>query len=180
MKRILLISALLLTSVSIFAAKPLKVTKGSLSVFKEDASALWTIDLSEAQAVKNGIFAKENLGDFQTVCGEDYPEYVSIMNEAFYDAFNIYCPAMELVKEGDAPYRVILKLDKFERTQGSGPLGSYYISLYGMLSVVDTATGDVALEVKINGVKGDEDFAEGPRIPTAMTHLCRDLFKLKK
>lgn len=180
MKRILLVSALLLASVALFAARPLKVTKGSLDVFKQDVSASWTIDLSQAEFVNNGIFSKEKLGDFKTWCGEEYEERVRLMNEAFFDAFNIYCPVMELVKEGDAPYKVILKIDQFERTQGNGPIGCCYIGLYGTLCVVDAATGGLALEVKINCVKGDEDYEETLRFPTATSNLCRDLFKLKK
>ena len=46
MKRILLASALLLASVSLFAAKPLKVTAGSLDVLKDNVTATATIDLS--------------------------------------------------------------------------------------------------------------------------------------
>ena len=180
MKRILLVSALLLASVSIFAAKPLKVTKGNLGVFKEDVTAIWNIDLSEAQFVNNGIFSKEKLGDFRTWSGEGYDELIDLMNEAFFDSFNIYCPAMELVKEGSAPYRVVVKVDTFERAQGAGRLGSRYIGLYGTLSVVDAATGDTKLEVKLTNAKGEEDFEETPRFPTAMKCLCRDLFNLKK
>ena len=47
MKRILLVSALLLASVSIFAAKPLKVTKGNLGVFKEDVTAFLYLSQEE-------------------------------------------------------------------------------------------------------------------------------------
>jgi len=180
MKRILLVSALLLASVSLFAAKPFKVTKGNLSVLKEEATATWTIDLSEAQFVNNGIFARENKGDFKTWCEEDYDERVSLMNEAFFDAFNIYSTGMELVKEGDAPYQVILKVDKFERTQGPGITGSYYISVYGTFCVVDSATGESVLEIQVNNVKGDTDFNETDRFPKTMNWFCRDLFKLKK
>jgi len=105
MKRILLVSALLLASVSLFAAKPFKVTKGSLNV---------------------------------------------------------------------------LKVDKFERTQGPGVWGSCYISVYGTLCVVDAASGETALEIQVNNVKGDTDFVETDRFPKTMNWLCRDLFKLKK
>ena len=180
MKRILLVSALLLASVSLFAAKPFKVTKGDLSVLKEDATATWTIDLSQAEFVNNGIFAKENKGDFKTWCEDAYDERVSRMNEAFFDAFNIYTTGMELVKEGDAPYKVILKVDKFERAQGPGVMGSCYISVYGTISVVDAASGESVLEIQVNNVKGDTDFAEDDRFPKTMNWLCRDLFKLKK
>lgn len=181
MKRILLVSALLLASISLFAAKPLKVSKGSLDVFKQDVTASWTIDLSEAQFVNNGVFAKEKLGSFQTWAGEDgYQELTDLMNESFFDTFNIYCSAMELVKEADAPCKVILKIDTFERTQGNGPLGSCYIGLYGTLQVLEAATGDTKLEVKLTNVKGEESFDETPRFPTAMKCLCRDLFNLKK
>ena len=57
MREFLLTSALMLATVSVFAAKPFKVTKGSLDVFKQDVTATWVIDLSEAQFVNNGIFA---------------------------------------------------------------------------------------------------------------------------
>ena len=180
MKRPLLISALLMTTLSLFAAKPLKVTKGSLDIFKQDATASYVIDLSEAQFVNNGIFAKEKLGDFKAWCGEEYEERVKLMNESFYDSFNIYCPAMELVKEADAPYKVILKIDTFERAQGGGPLGSCYIGLYGTLQVIETSSGEAKLEVKLTNAKGDEDFDETPRFPKAMAWFCRDLFNLKK
>ena len=180
MKKLLLISALLLTSVSLFAAKPLKVSKGSLDVFKQDVTATWTIDISEAQFVNNGIFAKENKGDFKTWCEGDYDERVRLMNEAFFEAFNEKSPGMKLVSEGEAPYQVILKVNTFERSQGPGVMGSCYISIYGTLSVLDTATGETALEVNVNNVKGDTDFNETDRFPKTMNWFCRDLFKLKK
>ena len=101
MREFLLTSALILATVSVFAAKPFKVTKGSLDVFKQDVTATWVIDLSEAQFVNNGIFAKENKGDFKTWCEDDYDERVRLMNDAFFDAFNVYSTGMELVKEGD-------------------------------------------------------------------------------
>ena len=107
-------------------------------------------------------------------------ERVRLMNEAFFDAFNVQSPGMELVSEGEAPYQVILKVDTFERAQGPGVMGSCYISIYGTLSVVDTASGDTVLEVKVNNVKGDTDFNETDRFPKAMKWFCRDLFKLKK
>lgn len=180
MKRILLVSALLLASVSLFAAKPLKVTKGSMDVFKQDVTATWTIDLSEAEFVNNGIFAKENKGDFKTWCEDDYDERVRLMNDAFFDAFNIYTTGMELVKEGEAPYQVVLKVNTFEREQGPGVMGSCFISIYGTLSVIDNASGESVLEVAVNKVKGDTDFVETDRFPKTMTWFCRDLFKLKK
>ena len=180
MKRILLVSALLLASVSLFAAKPLKVSKGSLDVFKQDVTATWTIDLSEAQFVNNGVFSKENKGDFKTWCEGDYDERVRLMNEAFFEAFNEKSPGMKLVNEGEAPYKVILKVNTFERSQGPGVMGSCYISIYGTLSVLDSATGETALEVNVNNVKGDTDFNETDRIPKTMNWFCRDLFKLKK
>ena len=180
MKKLLLVSALLLAAVSAFAAKPMKVSKGSLSVLKEDASATWTIDLSDAQFVNNGVFAKERKGDFKTWCEDDYDERVRLMDEEFYRAFNYYSDGLKLVKEGEAPYQVILKVYTFERSQGPGVMGSCYISIYGILSVVDTATGEVVLEIKLDNVKGDTDFVETDRFPKTINWLCRDLFKLKK
>ena len=180
MKRFLLVSALLLVSVSLFAAKPLKVSKGSLNVFKQDVTATYVIDLSQTQFVNNGIFAKEKLGDFQTWAGYGYEELVQLMETSFFDTFNVYSPGMELVSEGEAPYQVVLKVDTFERAQGSGPLGSCYISLYGTLRVVDAATGDIELELKVTDAKGEEDLEETPRFPKSMKRFCREMFKLIK
>jgi len=180
MRKFLLISALMLATVPMFAAKPFKVTKGSLDVLKQEATATYTIDLSEAQFVNNGVFAKENKGDFKTWCEGDYDERVQLMNDEFFKAFNQYSNGLKLVSEGDTPYKVILKVDTFERAQGPGVMGSCYISIYGTLSVIDTASGDTALEVKVNNVKGDTDFNETDRFPKTMNWFCRDLFKLKK
>ena len=180
MKKILLISALLLTSVSLFAAKPLKVSKGSLDVFKQDVTATWTIDISEAQFVNNGIFAKEKKGDFKTWCEDDYDVRVQLMNDEFFKAFNNYSNGLKLVNEGEAPYNVILKVNTFERSQGPGIAGSCYISIYGTFTVVDAASGETVLEVQVNNVKGDTDFVETDRFPKTMNWFCRDLFKLKK
>lgn len=180
MKRFLLVSVLLLTTLYLFAAKPIKVVKGSLNVFKEDATASWTIDFSDAQFVNNGIFSKEKLGDFRTWCGDGYDDLVRQMETSFFGTFNVYCPGMELVNAEDAPYRVIFKVDTLERAQGSGPLGSCYISLYGTLSVVNAATGDIELELKVTDAKGEEDLEETPRFPKAMKRFCQELFNLKK
>ena len=180
MKRILLISALLLASVSLFAAKPLKVSKGSLNVFKQDVTATYVIDLSQTRFVNNGIFAKENLGDFQTWAGDGYEELVQLMETSFFDTFNIFSPGMELVNAEEAPYRVYFKVDTLERAQGSGRLGSCYISLYGTLRVVDTATGDVELELQVTDAKGEEDVEDAPRFPKAMKRFCREMFKMIK
>jgi hypothetical protein len=180
MKRILLVSALLLASVSVFAAKPFKVTKGGVDVLKQDATATWSIDLSEAQFVNNGVFAKENKGDFKTWCEGDYDERVQLMNDEFFKAFNQYSNGLKLVNEGDAPYQVVLKVATFERSQGPGVMGSCYISVYGTFSVVDAASGETVLEIQVNNVKGDTDFVETDRFPKTMNWFCRDLFKLKK
>ncbi len=102
------------------------------------------------------------------------------MNEEFYRAFNFYSDGLKLVKEGDAPYQVILKVYTFERSQGPGVMGSCYISIYGTFSVIDTATNEVVLEVKVDNVKGDTDFVETDRFPKTINWFCRDLFKMKK
>lgn len=170
----------MLACVSLFAAKPMKVSKGSLDVLKQDATATWSIDLSEAQFVNNGIFAKEKKGDFKTWCEDDYDVRVQLMNDEFFKAFNNYSNGLKLVNEGEAPYNVILKVDTFERSQGPGIAGSCYISIYGTFTVVDAASGETVLEVQVNNVKGDTDFVETDRFPKTMNWFCRDLFKLKK
>jgi hypothetical protein len=102
------------------------------------------------------------------------------METSFFDTFNIFSPGMELVNAEEAPYRVYFKVDTLERAQGSGRLGSCYISLYGTLRVVDTATGDVELELQVTDAKGEEDVEDTPRFPKAMKRFCREMFKMIK
>ena len=180
MRKALLVSILLISALPLFAAKPMKVARGSLDVFTEDAQAVYALDFTDAQFVNNGIFAKEKLGDFRTWCGDGYDELVHQMETSFFGTFNVYSPGLELVNAEDAPYKVLFKVDTLERTQGSGPLGSCYISLYGTLRVVDTATGDVELELQVTDAKGEEDVEDTPRFPKAMKRFCREMFKMIK
>jgi len=180
MRKALLVSILLISTLPLFAAKPMKVARGSLDVFTEDAQAVYALDFTDAQFVNNGIFAKEKLGDFQTWAGNGYEELVQLMETSFFDTFNIFSPGMELVNAEEAPYRVYFKVDTLERAQGSGRLGSCYISLYGTLRVVDSATGDVELELLVTDAKGEEDVEDTPRFPKAMKRFCREMFKMIK
>ena len=173
MKRIALTTiVLLLSAISAFAAKPLKVTKGDLSVLKEDATATWTIDLSEA------VFEKS--GDFKEWCEDEYETRVKLMDEAFFTSFNNNSKGLKLVNEGDAPYRLVFKVREFERKQGPGMWGSGFIRGFGTLIIIDSETGETALELEVDGVKGDTDFVETDRFPKTMDWLARDIFKLKK
>ncbi|MBP5483400.1 MAG: hypothetical protein J6X99_03985 [Bacteroidales bacterium] len=173
MKKLVSICAIcLLSASSLFAAKPLKVASGSLDVLKSDATATWSIDLS------NAVFEKD--GDFKTWCGPEYDERVKLMNEAFYNGFNNYSAGLKLVKGGKAPYKLVFKVREFERKQGPGMWGSCFIKVYGTLEIEDTATGEKVLVLDVDGVKGDTDFVETDRFPKIMDWLCRDIFKLKK
>ena len=173
MKKLVSICAIcLLSASSLFAAKPLKVASGSLDVLKSDATATWSIDLS------NAVFEKD--GDFKTWCGPEYDERVKLMNEAFYNGFNNYSAGLKLVKGGKAPYKLVFKVRECERKQGPGMWGSCFIKVYGTLEIEDTATGEKVLVLDVDGVKGDTDFVETDRFPKIMDWLSRDIFKLKK
>lgn len=172
MKRITLTAVLLLSAITVLTAKPLKVTKGDLSVLKEDATATWKIDLSDA------VF--EKAGDFKEWCEDEYETRVKLMDEAFFASFNDNSQGLKLVNEGKAPYKLIFKVKKFERKQGPGLWGSCYIRVFGTLSIINTETEETALELEVDGVKGDTDFVETDRFPKTMDWLARDIFKLKK
>ncbi len=172
MKRITLTAVLLLSAITVLTAKPLKVTKGDLSVLKEDATATWKIDLSDA------VF--EKAGDFKEWCEDEYETRVKLMDEAFFASFNDNSQGLKLVNEGKAPYKLIFKVKKFERKQGPGLWGSCYIRVFGTLSIINTETEETALELEVDGVKGDTDFVDTDRFPKTMDWLARDIFKLKK
>lgn len=165
-------AAMLLTSASLFAAKPLKVTDGNLAVLKESATATWKIDLSKA------VF--ENDGDFKAWCGADYDARVKLMNDTFFASFNKYSNGLKLVEKGSAPYKLVFKVSKFERKQGPGMWGSCFIKAYGDIEIVDAKTGEVALKLSVDGQPGDTDFVETDRFGKTMDWLCMGIFKLKK
>ena len=173
MKRIIIaLAALLITSASLFAAKPLKVSDGSLDVLKESSTATWKIDLSKA------VFEKD--GDFKAWCGADYNDRVKLMNDTFFSSFNKYSKGLKLVKGGSAPYKLVFKVSKFERKQGPGMWGSCFIKVYGDIEIINVKTGKVALKLDVDGQPGDTDFVETDRFGKTMDWLCMGVFKLKK
>ena len=171
MKRLFTTAILLLTAASLFAAKPLKVSKGSLDVLRQDATATWTIDLSQATFEKDQTFEASYEGD--------YPALVQSINDTFFASFNKYSKGLKLVGEETAPYQLVFKVKDFERKQGPGMWGSMFIRVYGIIDIVDCASGETVCEIEVNGVKGDTDFAESDRYPKTMDWLCRDIFKMK-
>ena len=171
MKRLLITAILLLTAASLFAAKPLKVSKGSLDVLREDATATWNIDLSQA------TFEKKQA--FETWCEGEYQTRVQLINDAFFASFNKYSKGLKLVNEGEAPYKLTFKVSDFDRKQGPGMWGSMFIRVFGVIEIEDCASGETVCEIEVNGVKGDTDFVENDRFPKTMDWLCRDIFKMK-
>ena len=171
MKRLLITAILLLTAASLFAAKPLKVSKGSLDVLREDATATWSIDLSQA--------AFEKKQSFEAWCEGDYQTRVQLINDSFFESFNKYSKGLKLVNEGTAPYALTFRVSNFERKQGPGMWGSMFMRVFGTVEVTDCASGETVCEIEVNGVKGDTDFVENDRFPKTMDTLCKEIFKLK-
>ena len=169
MKRILTLSALLLVSASLFAAKPLKVASGSLDVLKEDVSAVATIDLSQA------MFEDEK--DFKTWCEGEYDTRVKLINDSFFEYFNKYSKGMKLVKD-DAPYQLVFAIKKFERKMGAN-FGQFSMKIDGTITIVDKASGETVCQLDVDGIKGAADFVENDRFPKTMDTLCKEISKLK-
>ena len=171
MKRFLTTAILLFTAASLFAAKPYKVSKGSVDVLRQDATATWTIDLSKATF--------EEKQSFEAWCEDEYQTRVQLMNDAFFNSFNNYSKGLKLVNEGSAPYKLVFAVSDFEQKQGPGMWGSMFIRVSGVIDIVDCASGETVCEVEVNDVRGDTDFVQNDRFPKTMDWLCRDLFKLK-
>ena len=171
MKRLLTTALLLFTAASLFAAKPLKVSKGSLDVLRQDATATWSIDLS------NATFEKKQ--SFEAWCEDDYQTRVQLLNDSFFEYFNKYSKGLQLVNEGSAPYNLTFKISNFERKQGPGMWGSMFMRVSGVIEIVDCESEETVCEIEVNGVRGDTDFVENDRFPKVMEWLCRDIFKMK-
>lgn len=169
MKKILTLSALLLASVTLFAAKPLKLSAGSLDVLKENVTATVTIDLSQATF--------EDKQDFKTWCEDDYDTRVKIINDSFFEYFNKYSKGMKLVKD-DAPFQLEFTIKRFERKMGMN-FGQFSMKIDGTIKIVDKASGETVCQLDVDGIKGAADFVENDRFPKTMDTLCKELFKLK-
>ena len=169
MKKILTLSALLLASVSLFAAKPLKVAAGSLDVLKEDVTATVTIDLSQATF--------EDKQDFKTWCEDDYDTRVQIINDSFFEYFNKYSKGMKLVTD-DAPYQLTFVIKKFERKMGAN-FGQFSMKIDGTITIVEKSSGETVSQLDVDGIKGAADFVENDRFPKTMDTLCKEISKLK-
>jgi len=169
MKKILFACAALLLSSSLFAAKPLKVSSGSIDVLKEDVTATVTIDLSQA------TFEGEK--DFKTWCEGEYDTRVKLINDSFFEYFNKYSKGMKLVKD-DAPYQLQFKIKKFERKMGAN-FGQFSMKIDGAITIVDKASGETVCQLDVDGIKGAADFVENDRFPKTMDTLCKEISKLK-
>lgn len=172
MKRILLSLMLLIGCILTVAAGPLAVEEGSAAVLRENASAIFELDLDHCTF--------ERKEDFKAWCGNDYDVRVSLMEEFFPEYFNEYNKGLKITSDaGNAQYKMVLHVDQFIRKMGGCYGAKAFMRIYGDITVTDLKTNDTVCKIRISKLNGRQDFVETDRFPKVMRALAKKLAKLK-
>lgn len=171
MKKILTLLLLTVCSLTVLAG-PLKVREGSTKVLKEDANAIFELDLTHC------TFEKKL--DFKTWCGNDYDVRVSLMNDYFPEFFNKYNKGLKIVSDSStAKYKIKVHVDQFVRKLGDYFGATALMRIYGDVTITDINTGQTICKISIKKLNGYLDYVESDRFPKAMRRLAKKLADLK-
>lgn len=165
-KLLLLFSALLVCTV--ISAKGLKVSNGSTSFLKEDATFSVVFDFTKTSWEKDE--------SFKEWCGNDFDERVKIMTYAFQKVVATWSK----LKGSDNPrYIITIVPTNFKRKQNGFAWGSYHIRMDGTITVTDTQTQKVVCTVNVDNVGGSNSFDENSRLENCIKDMAEDFVKLK-
>ena len=178
-KWIICLSVLMCSSVVMFAKKPLSLTEGKVKNLREvfyqkDQQMLVEMDYSATMW--------EDDGQYKEFCGNDYEKRVNDSYVAFIEAFNHKNKNMiQATADPNANTRgkVVVKIDKLERKNGSSAWGRMYIRMYGTVTVYDMTKKAVA-SAEIYKLAGEEDYVEDDRLKKCFAALAEELKLLGK
>ena len=157
-----------------YAGGDVKVQSGSANVVKENATATFAIDFSNA--------VWENDGDFKTWCGKDYDERVNKSTYAFTTEFNEESKGMKIVNGGDAKYDIVVKVDKMEAHQSANMVamwGQKKFFITGTVNITDKATGQNVCAITVKKYGDGKDFSDTDGIAKAFKGLGEKVAELK-
>ncbi len=169
-KTLLLAVCMIFAALSAMAGK-ITVEEGDKGILKEDATATFKIDYTNAKWADKG--------DFKTWSGKDYDSRVKKNTEGFIAAFNKNAK-LKLQESGDAKYSITFHAGDLDRKQkATGMWGQFCTSVSGTMEVVDNATGNVVLKLNVNDIRGSVDFDYTDSITKGYVQVAKELNKLK-
>lgn len=172
MKKLLLLLTIIVINLGVYAGAPVTVKSGSAKVLKENEKAVVQLNFSNAKWDKDD--------DFKDWCGPDYEKRVNMMNTFFVSAWNEKVKGLQIVEnQSDAKYKIVFDIHNFDRYSGVGWWGSYYIAVWGQISVVDIKSGKTVCLLNVEKAKGENDYNEDDRFLKTMYGLVEQISKLK-
>ncbi len=170
-KTLVLAICMIFATISAMAGSKIKVTEGNQDILKEEATAVFKIDYSNAKWADKG--------DFKAWSGKDYDSRVKKNTAGFIEAFNKNAK-LKLQESGDAKYTMTFKAGDLDRKQkATGMWGQFCTSVSGTMEVVDNATGNVVLKFDVTDVRGSVDFDYTDSITKGYVAVAKEINKLK-
>jgi len=185
-KTLILVSLLCLSSaVSLFAAKPLAVKSGDISVLKKKSNALLEIDYSAAKVGDKTFYEYlQGRGDDFV---RDWPNDSTRVASYFTSRFNSRNKkGMQITADAaNATYKIIIQVDKLDMGNGASamlpfaPADAGGVIMSGMIDVVDIGTDEIVCTLSVNEVKGNGNVSETLRLGMMYFELATNIFYLK-
>lgn len=147
-------------------AADLKLTSGKTAALKDNASAVFVLDLTGTR------WEEDN--DFKEWCGKDYQIRIDKATNGFINGFNDSSKHLKISSDSDARYTIRIKVDNFVQRCPGIPC---YIKIYGTLSIIDNGTGEELCKIQIDGISGRSDYSPDDRFRRSFDKLAKTVVK---
>ena len=171
MKKILLLFFVLCTTLSAFAAKPLKVVSGKAASLKEFSSAVVVFDYSET--------TWEGDESLQEYCGDDFEPRINRGYKTFIKEFNANSKGLKIKDNEPADAVIKITFDEFEQKQGMSAWGRLLLRFSGTIEIINRSTDEVVCTIEMDKLAGDADYSQDDRFAKAYSALAKELTSLK-
>lgn len=181
---ILLFALFCLSSVNLFAGKPLSVKSGEISVLKKTSIALLEIDYSSTKVGTLTLdeYLKKRGDDFV----RDWPQDKAKAALYFKERFNSKNKGMQVTTEStDVTYKIVIHVNSLDMGNGAGtflPFSSAKaggVIMTGTIGIIDMKTNEVVCLLSVNEVKGLGHPSETIRLGLMYFELATTICKLK-
>lgn len=176
MKKILLsLVVLCMTCLSAMAGSDIKVTQGDKKFFKSaEGGATLEISWKDAKYDNGRETLEAHFGDMLTSIKE-------AAIAGFMQDFAKYSKKVNIVESSnDAKYKIVIKLtnvDQYYKVMGFVPGNA--TKIWGTLSISDTKSGEVLLEVSIDELDGGASPSPIETVSDSFEELAKQICKLK-
>lgn len=171
MKKILLAIALIAcVCTNGYAKKSALSVESGKNIFKGQCSITLAIDFSSTTWEDDGPLAQVR---------DDSATIISRANDGLSEGLVKNNGKIQIVKDGQADYNVVYKVDMIEQHQNFGEYGGRLAGRSNGTITVTDASGATVCIIKVNGLAGQADWTMGDRFYKAFEILGWQLTKLK-